>query len=66
MKINASARYVVRIRDIMLAVLLATVFGLELCLGAFLVARSGHTSARQTDSPAAPSATFSDLMAGAR
>jgi hypothetical protein len=65
MKINASARYVVKIRDIMLAVLLAAVFGLEVCLGAFLVTRSGHTSARQTDSPAAPSASISDVMAGA-
>jgi hypothetical protein len=66
MKINTSARSVVKIRDIMLVVLLATVFGLEVCMGAFLVTRSGHSSARQTDSPAAPSVSFSDVMAGVR
>jgi hypothetical protein len=66
MKINASARYRVKIRDTMLAVLLATVFGLEVYLGVSQAARIGDTSALQTDSPAAPSVSFSDVMAAAR
>ena len=55
-----------KIRDIMWAVAVATVFGLEVYLGAFLAARIGQTSARQTDSPAAPNVSISDLMAAAR
>jgi hypothetical protein len=66
MKINASARYLVRIRAIMGPVVLATVFGLEVYLGAFLAARSGHTTALQTDSPPTPNVSISDLMAAAR
>lgn len=55
-----------RLQDIMLAVLLAVTFGLEVYLGAFLAARIGQTSTRQTDSPAAPNVSISDLMAAAR
>jgi hypothetical protein len=50
----------------MLSVLLAAVFGLEVYLGAFLAARIGDTSALQTGSSSAPSASFSDVMAAAR
>jgi hypothetical protein len=66
MKINASARYLVRIRAIMLGVALAAVIGAEVYLFASLAARSGQTTGLQTDSPAAPSASISDLMAAAR
>jgi hypothetical protein len=66
MKTNSSARHLLKIRDIMLAVLLATALGLEIYLGAFLAARSGHPTAVQTDSPAAPGVGISDLIAGVR
>ena len=66
MKTNCSAQHLVRIRNIMLAVVLATVFGLEVYLGVFLPARSGHTATFQTDSPAVASASISDLMVVAR
>jgi hypothetical protein len=68
MKINASARHVekirhvVKIRDIMLVLLLATVFGLEVYLGASQAARICDTSALQTGSPATLSVSFSDVM----
>lgn len=55
-----------KIRNIMWAVAVAAVFGLEVYLGAFLAARSGHTTALQADSPAAPSVSISDLIAAAR
>jgi hypothetical protein len=66
MKINASARYVARIRSIMLGAALAAVFGLEVYLGASLAARIGHTTTLKTDSPAAPNVSISDLIAAAR
>jgi hypothetical protein len=66
MKINASARYVARIRAIMLCAALAIVFGVEVYLGALLAARSGDTTALQTDSPATPNVSISDLIAAAR
>jgi hypothetical protein len=66
MKTNSSARDLVRIRDIIRPVAVATVFGLEVYLGASLATRSGHTTALQADSPAAPNVSISDLMAAAR
>lgn len=45
---------------------LAAVVGLEVYLGESLAARIGHTTAPQTDSPAAPNISISDLMAAAR
>jgi len=66
MKTNTSARHLVKIRDIMLVVLLATILGLEVYLGVSQAARFGDTSALQTSGPAAPTASFSDLMAAAR
>jgi hypothetical protein len=66
MKTNTSARHLLRIRDIMLAVLLATALGLEVYLGAFLTTRNGHTTRLRTDSPENPSVGISDLMAAAR
>ena len=66
MKTNSSARYLVRIRVIMVWAALAAVVGLEVYLGESLAARIGQTTARQTDSPAAPNVSISDLMAAAR
>jgi hypothetical protein len=66
MKTNASARYLVRIRVIMICAVLAAIVGLELSLSQSLAARIGQTTARQTDSPTAPSVSIADLMAAAR
>jgi hypothetical protein len=65
MKTNNSARRLVKIQDIMWAVALAIIFGLEVYLGAFLASRSGHATALQTDSPAIPNVSISDLIAAA-
>jgi hypothetical protein len=54
MKTKSSARYLVRIRAIILAAALAAVFGLEVYLGASLAARIGHTKAVQTEGPQSP------------
>jgi len=66
MKTNASARYLVRIRVIMVCAALAAIVGLELSLSQSLAARFGQTTIRQTDSPQAPSVSIADLMAAAR
>jgi hypothetical protein len=66
MKTNASGRYHVRIRAIMLCAALAAIGGLEVYLGESLAARMGHTTAPQTDGPQAPNVSISDLMAAAR
>jgi len=66
MKTNASARYLVRIRVIMVCAALAAIVGLELSLSQSLAARFGQTTTRQTDSPQAPSVSIADLMAAAR
>jgi hypothetical protein len=66
MKTNASARYLVRIRVIMICAALAAIVGLELSLSESLAARIGQTTARQTDSSTAPNVSISDLMAAAR
>jgi hypothetical protein len=65
METNASARYLVRIRVIMVCAALAAIVGLELSLSQSLAARIGQTTA-QTDSPTAPSVNITDLMAAAR
>jgi hypothetical protein len=66
MKTNASARYLVRIRVIMVCATLAAIVGLELSLSESLAARIGQTTARQTDSLEAPTVSIADLMATAR
>ena len=66
MKTNSSARYLVRIRVIMVCAALAAIVGLELSVSKSLAARIGQTTARQTDSPATPNVGISDLMAAAR
>ena len=66
MKTNASARYLVRIRVIIVCAALAAVVGLELAVSESLAAQIGQTTARQADSPAAPNLSISDLMASFR
>ena len=66
MKTNASARYLVRIRVIMVCAALAAIVGLELSLSESLAARIGQTTSRQNDGPQAPSVGIADLMAAAR
>ena len=66
MKTNASARYLVRIRVIMVCAALAALVGLEFSLSESLAARIGQTTSRQTDSPAVPNVSISDLMGAAR
>lgn len=66
MKTNASARYLVRIRVIMVCAALVALVGFEFSVSEALAARIGQTTARQTDSPAAPSVSISDLMSAAR
>jgi hypothetical protein len=62
MKTKSSARRIVRIRDIMLAVGMAAIFGLEVYLGASLAARNGHTTTQQKDDSTIPNASISELM----
>lgn len=66
MKTNPSARYVVRIRGIMVCAALAAIVGFELYATESLAALIGQTTARQTHSPASPNVSISDLMAAAR
>ena len=66
MRTNSSARYLVRIRVIMVWAALAAIAGLEFSLSESLAARIGQTTACQTDSLTAPSVSIADLMAAAR
>jgi len=66
MKTNASARNLVRIRVIIVCAALAAIVGLEFSVSESLAARIGQTTACQTDGPAAPNVSISDLMAAAR
>ena len=66
MKTNRSALWIVRIRGIMLGLALIGMVGVAFGLGESLAARFGQTAAHQTDSPAAPSVSTSDLMPAAR
>jgi hypothetical protein len=66
MKTNASVRYLVRLRAIMLCAALAALVGLELSLSQSLAARIGQTTSRQTDSPLTPNVCISDMMAAGR
>ena len=65
MKTNSWVRFIVRIRVIMVCAALAAVVGLEFSVSESLAARIGQSSSRQTDSPAAPNVSISDLMAAA-
>jgi hypothetical protein len=66
MKTNSSARYLARIRVIMVCPALAAIVGLEFSVSESLAARISQTTSRQTDGPQAPSVVISDLMAAAR
>lgn len=54
MKTETSAGHLVRVRNLLLAVALAAVFGLEVYLGASQAVRIGHTTAPQADGPQTP------------
>jgi hypothetical protein len=66
MKTNSSARWLVRIRVIMVCAALAAIVGLEFAVSEALAAQIGQTTARQTDSPQAPNVGIADMMAAAR
>ena len=66
MKTNGTARYLVRIRVIIVCAALAAIVGLEFSVSESLAARIGQTTAPQTDGPQAPNVSISDLMAAAR
>ena len=66
MKTNSAARYLVRIRAIMVCAVLAAIVGLELSVSESLAARIGQTTSRPTDGPQAPSVGIADMMAAAR
>jgi hypothetical protein len=66
MKTNSFVRGIFRIRAIVLSLAIVGLVVLEVGFGQSMAARIGHTTAPQTDSPAAPSVSISDLMAAAR
>lgn len=66
MKTNPKARGMRKIRLVMLEAALAAIVGLEIYGGASLVARTGQTTARQSDSPVTLDVSISDLIAAAR
>jgi len=66
MKTNSAARWLVSIRGIVICLALIGMVGGVFSLGESLAARVGRITARQTDTPAAPNVSISDLMAAAR
>ena len=66
MKTNSFARGILRIRAIVICLCIVGMVGVSFCLSESLAARIGQTTARQTDSPAAPNVSLSDMMAAAR
>ena len=66
MKTNSWVRFTVRIRVVIFCAALAAIVGLELSVSESLAARIGQITARQTDSPQAPSVGIADMMAAAR
>jgi hypothetical protein len=63
MKINPSARYLVRIRLIALVAFVAAIAAIEVGLGEHLAARIGQTTALQNQEPQAPNVDISDFLA---
>ena len=66
MKTNASARYLAKIRVIMVCAALAALVGLEYSVSESLAARFGQYTAAPTQAPQAPSLSLGDMMAAAR
>ena len=66
MKTNSFVRSILRIRVTVLCLAIVGLVVAEVGFGRSLAARIGQTTARQTDSPAAPSVSISDFMAAAR
>jgi hypothetical protein len=66
MKTNSFARGILRIRAIVLCLAIVGLVVAEVGFGQSLAARIGQMSVRQTDSPATPNVSISDLMVAAR
>ncbi len=66
MKTNSFVRGILRIRVTLLCLAIVGLVVAEIGFGESLASRCGQYTARQTDSPAAPSVSISDLMAAAR
>ena len=66
MKTNPAARYLVRIRVIMVCAAIAGIAATEFVVSQSLAARINQTAVRQTEGPQAPNVSLSDLMANAR
>ncbi len=65
MKTNRSARWIVRIRGIVICLALVGLMGVSFAVGESLAARVGHTAAPQGEVPQAPNGSFADLVAAA-
>jgi hypothetical protein len=65
MKINPSARHLVRIRLIALVAFVAAIAAIEVGLGEHLAARIGQTTALHNQEPQAPNVDLSDFLAAA-
>ena len=66
MKINGSARWIVRIRGIVIALALFGMVGSAFWLGESVAARFGQTTARQTEPAQFRNFGVGDLVAAAR
>lgn len=66
MKTNRSARWLVRIRGIMICLALVGMAGVAFRFGEFLSMRVAQPTAPQTQGPQAPNVNFANLIASAR
>ena len=66
MKANSFVRGILRIRVTVLCLAIVGLVVAEVGLGKSLAARMGHITACQTDSPAVPNVSISDLLGAAR
>jgi hypothetical protein len=66
MKTNPVARFLVRVRAIMVCVAIAAIAGLEWQVGASVAARINQTATCRTEGPQVPNVNLSELMTFAR
>ena len=66
MKTNSFVRSILRLRVNVLCLAIVGLVVAEVGFGQSLAMQVGQTTARRTDSPAAPNVSISDLMAAAR
>ena len=66
MKTNSSARWIVRVRGIVMCLAFVGMVGGAFWLGESLAARVGQIAAPQTEYPPVPNASIADLMAAAQ